>query len=271
MDQPLKDESALVTGAGSGIGRQTALLLAQAGARVAGFDRDGDAVARTVDEITSAGGTAQPLTGDAADPAQVRTAVEQAGSRLGPLRVLVNAAGIVVRKGLLETTPEEWQRVLDTNITGYFNFLQAAVPRLEAAGGGRIVQIASIAGHVGYGYVSYTAAKGAVLAITRQLANELAAKRIRINSISPGVIETGLNRDTLSTDAIRDATIANTPWGRIGRPDDIAQAALWLVSPGSEFVTGTDLIVDGGMTSCIHWGAAREALTSFHAGGAGGR
>ncbi|MBO0689253.1 MAG: SDR family oxidoreductase, partial [Candidatus Dormibacteraeota bacterium] len=209
---------------------------------------------------------AHALTGDVAEPAQARAAVEEAEARLGPLRVLVNAAGIVVRKGLLDTTPEEWQRVLDVNITGYFNFLQAAVPRMEAAGGGRIVQIASIAGHVGYGYVSYTAAKGAVLSITRQLANELAAKRIRINSISPGVIETGLNRDTLSTDAIRDATIANTPWGRLGAPDDIAQAALWLAGPGSEFVTGTDLVVDGGMISCIHWGAAREALTSFHAG-----
>ena len=267
MEQVLRGETALVTGAGSGIGRATALLLAEAGARVAGFDREPETVRRTAEEITSAGGEAHALTGDVAESAQARAAVEEAEARLGPLRVLVNAAGVVVRKGLLDTTPEEWQRVLDVNITGYFNFLQAAVPRMEAAGGGRIVQIASIAGHVGYGYVSYTAAKGAVLSITRQLANELAAKRIRINSISPGVIETGLNRDTLSNDAIRDATIANTPWGRLGAPDDIAQAALWLAGPGSEFVTGTDLVVDGGMTSCIHWGAARESLTSFHAGG----
>jgi 3-oxoacyl-[acyl-carrier protein] reductase len=263
MEQVLRGETALVTGAGSGIGRATALLLAQAGARVAGFDLDTETVRRTAEEITSAGGEAHALTGDVAESAQTRAAVEEAEARLGPLRVLVNAAGVVVRKGLLDTTPEEWQRVLDVNITGYFNFLQAAVPRMEAAGGGRVVQIASIAGHVGYGYVSYTAAKGAVLSITRQLA----AKRIRINSISPGVIETGLNRDTLSNDAIRDATIANTPWGRLGAPDDIAQAALWLAGPGSEFVTGTDLVVDGGMISCIHWGAARESLTSFHAGG----
>jgi 3-oxoacyl-[acyl-carrier protein] reductase len=155
--------------------------------------------------------------------------------------------------------------VLDVNLTGYFHLLKAAVPRMAAAGGGRIVQIASIAGHTGYGYASYTATKGGVLAITRQLASELAPMRIRINSISPGVIETGLNRDTLATDTIRDATIGNTPWGRIGRPEDIAQAALFLVGPQSEFVTGTDLVVDGGMISCIHWGAAGRSLQSFDA------
>jgi NAD(P)-dependent dehydrogenase (short-subunit alcohol dehydrogenase family) len=262
MERNLQGETALVTGAGSGIGRACALLLARAGARVACLDIDLDAARRTSGEI----GGSLALGVDTTDEEQVVTSVERAELQLGPVRVLVNAAGIVIRKGLLETTSAEWRRVVDVNLTGYFHLLQATVPRMEAAGGGRIVQIASIAGHTGYGYASYTAAKGGVLAITRQLASELAPKRIRINSISPGVIETGLNRDTLSTDTIRDATIANTPWGRIGRPEDIAQAALFLVGPQSDFITGTDLVVDGGMISCIHWGNATQSLQSFHAG-----
>jgi NAD(P)-dependent dehydrogenase (short-subunit alcohol dehydrogenase family) len=265
MQQVLQDEVAIVTGAGSGIGRATALLLAEAGAQVACFDRDEAAARRTGSEIQAGGGRASAIVGDVVEEQQVRAAVEQAERELGPLRILVNAAGIVVRKSLLEISTEEWRRVVDVNLTGYFHFLRAVVPRMEAAGGGRIVQIASIAGHTGYGYVAYTAAKGGVLAITRQLASELAPKRIRINSISPGVIETGLNRDTLADPVIREATVANTPWGRLGRPEDVAQAALFLVSPASDFVTGTDLVVDGGMISCIQWGAARRSLHSFHA------
>ncbi|HLH71472.1 MAG TPA: SDR family NAD(P)-dependent oxidoreductase [Candidatus Dormibacteraeota bacterium] len=265
MQQVLHDEVAIVTGAGSGIGKATALLLSQAGARIACFDRDEGTAHRTRSEIQARGGQATAIVGDVAEEAQVQAAVERAERELGPLRILVNAAGIVVRKNLLETSAEEWRRVIDVNLTGYFHFLRAAVPRMEAAGGGRIVQVASIAGHTGYGYVSYTATKGGVLAITRQLASELAPKRIRINSISPGVIETGLNRDTLADQVIREATVANTPWGRLGRPDDIAQAVLFLVSPASDFVTGTDLVVDGGMISGIQWGAARRSLHSFHA------
>jgi NAD(P)-dependent dehydrogenase (short-subunit alcohol dehydrogenase family) len=264
MDRVLEDEVAVVTGAGSGIGRECALTLARAGAALACLDRDGRAAERTCGEI-AASERAVAISVDVTDEGQVQDAVARAEAELGPIRMLVNAAGIVVRKGLLETTADEWRRVVDVNLTGYFHLLQAVVPRMEAAGGGRIVQIASIAGHTGYGYVSYTAAKGGVLAITRQLALELAGRRIRINSVSPGVIETGLNRDTLSTDAIRRATVANTPWGRIGSPEDIAQAVLFLLGPGSDFVTGTDLVVDGGMISCIHWGSAEQALHSFHA------
>lgn len=262
MERILDGETALVTGAGSGIGRACALLLAGAGARVACLDIDAAAARATSDEIA---GPSVAVEVDTTDEPRVEAAVRTAEAELGPMQVLVNAAGIVIRKSLLETTSAEWRRVLDVNLTGYFHLLRASVPRMEAAGGGSIVQIASIAGHTGYGYASYTATKGGVLAITRQLAAELAPRRIRINSISPGVIETGLNRDTLSTDEIRDATIANTPWGRIGRSEDIAQAALFLAGPASDFVTGTDLIVDGGMISCIHWGGAARALRSFHA------
>ncbi|MQA84270.1 MAG: glucose 1-dehydrogenase [Streptosporangiales bacterium] len=261
----LSDSTAIVTGGGSGIGRGSGLALAAEGARVAVFDRDRAGAERTCADITAAGGKAIATVGDVTDEAAVVRSVAEAGERLGPVRVLVNAAGIAVRKSLLDTSGEEWRRVLDVNLNGYFYFLKAAVPAMEEAGGGSIVQIASIAGHVGYGYPSYTAAKGGVLAITRQLASELAPKRIRINSISPGVIETGLNRDTLGNEAIRAGTIRNIPWGRLGDPGDIAKAVLFLAGPDSEFVTGSDLVVDGGMISCIHWGDVAQSLRSFHA------
>lgn len=264
----LQDDVALVTGAGSGLGKATALLLAESGARVAVFDLNEKAAQDTRQEIAAAGGDAIALAGDSSVEEQVGEAVHEVVTQLGKLTILVNAAGIVVRKGLLETSAEEWRRVIDVNLNGYFYFLHASVPRMRDAGGGRIVQIASIAGHIGYGYPSYTAAKGGIIALTRQLAGELAPHRIRINSVSPGVIETGLNVDTLSQQPIREATIANTPWGRLGEPVDIARAVLFLVAPESDFITGSDLVVDGGMISLIHWGKAQESLQSFHAAGA---
>jgi len=142
---------------------------------------------------------------------------------------------------------------------------EAVIPAMRVAGGGSIVQIASIAGHIGYGFSSYTAAKGGVLALTRQLAGELAQDGIRINSVSPGVVRTGLNRDTLGTPAIAGATIQNIPLGRLGEPRDIAAAVCFLAGPEASFVTGTDLVVDGGMVSKIHWPAGARELQNFHA------
>jgi NAD(P)-dependent dehydrogenase (short-subunit alcohol dehydrogenase family) len=261
----LQEDVALVTGAGSGIGRATALLLAKAGARVAAFDLREEAAQATAEEIARSGGEAIAIAGDSSVERDAQEAVREAVSRFGRLTILVNAAGIVVRKGLLETSGEEWRRVIDVNLNGYFYFLRSAVPEMRSAGGGRVVQVASIAGHIGYGYPSYTAAKGGVLSVTKQPAGELAPHRIRINSISPGVIESGFNVDTLSQQSIREATIANTPWGRLGQPVDVARVVLFLVGPESDFVTGADLVVDGGMISLIHWGSAQQSLQSFHA------
>jgi NAD(P)-dependent dehydrogenase (short-subunit alcohol dehydrogenase family) len=250
---------ALVTGGGSGIGKGSALLLASAGAHVVVIDRHLPSAQETARLIVSEGGTADPVEVDVTVPRDVERAV---GSL--PLNILVNAAGIIVRKSLLETTHEEWQRVVDVNLTGYFNVLKAAVPALAKSSGGRIVQIASVTAQIGYGYPSYTAAKGGVFSMTRQLASELAPMGIRINSISPGVIETGINQDTLTQQAIRNATIGHTPLGRLGLPIDIAKAVLFLVSDLSEFVTGTNVLVDGGLISAINWGAAGKALQNAH-------
>lgn len=255
---------AVVTGAGSGIGQACALRLAEAGSALALIDMSQDSAARTRRIIEERGGTAREFAVDVTDEDAVASVTEQILENLGPPRTLVNAAGIIVRKKLLESSVEEWRRVIDVNLTGYFIMLRQIIPSMAQAGGGSIVQIASIAGHTGYGFSSYTAAKGGVLALTRQLASELAQQGIRINSVSPGVIETGINRDTLGNDSIRAATIDNTPLGRLGEPDDIARIVAFLASPAADFVTGSDLVADGGMISTIHWGRAGDSLQSFH-------
>lgn len=196
---------------------------------------------------------------DVTDPDDVDRAIGEQS-----LNILVNAAGIIVRKSLIDTTHEEWKRVIDVNLTGYFNVLKAAIPALQRSGAGKVVQIASVAARIGYGYPSYTAAKGGVLSMTRQLAAELAPLGIRINSISLGVIETGINRDTIAQSAIRDATVGHTPQGRIDEPLDVAKVALFLVSNLSDFITGTDLLVDGVLMRGIDWGSAADALQHAH-------
>ncbi|WP_337825161.1 SDR family NAD(P)-dependent oxidoreductase [Amycolatopsis sp. A1MSW2902] len=251
---------AVVTGAGSGIGRACAKRLAESGLALALFDADGEAADKTAAELP----TAAAFSVDVTDEPSVADAVLEAARRFGAPKILVNAAGIIVRKTLLESSVEEWRRVLDVNLTGYFIMLRQVIPLMAADGGGSVVQIASIAGHTGYGFSSYTAAKGGVLALTRQLAAELAKDGIRINSVSPGVVHSGLNRDTLSNNAIHAATVANTPLGRIGEPDDIARAVAFLASPDAAYITGTDLVADGGMISTIHWGPAGGELHSFH-------
>lgn len=262
----LDGQCAIVTGAGSGIGRACALRLAREGAALALLDRDGAGARETQQRIEESGGKAEVFETDVTDETGVAEAVDAAAARFGAPRVLVNSAGIAIRKNLFDTTLEDWQKVIAVNLTGYFIVLRKVAAAMRDAGGGSIVQIASIAGHTGYGYPSYTAAKGGVLAVTRQLAAELAPHRIRINSVSPGVVRTGLNRDTLADETVRSSTVANIPWGRLGDPGDIAEAVAFLVGPAAEWITGADLIADGGMTSCIHWGQAADKLSSFHAG-----
>lgn len=225
-------------------------------------DIDEAAAEAAATAIGDAGGTAHGYPLDVRDAAAVQRTVDAVVERHGSQTILVNCVGIAIRKGLLETTPDEWEQVIATNLTGCFHVLRAVVPAMTA--GGAIVQVASIAAHIGYGYRSYTAAKGGVLAMTRQLASELAPHGIRINSVSPGVIETGLNRDTLGNEEVREATVERIITGRLGTGEDVASAILFLAHPGAEFVNGADLVVDGGMTTKIHWGAVSSRLTQFH-------
>lgn len=170
----IADACAVVTGAGSGIGRACALRLSRDGARLALLDRDGAGARRTLAAVEAAGGTATAFEVDVTDEPAVSGAVDAAAAAYGAPRILVNSAGIAVRKRLLDTTLEEWQRVIGVNLTGYFVVLKSVVAAMKDAGGGAIVQIASTAGHIGYGYPSYTAAKGGVLAFDDEAAGRRA-------------------------------------------------------------------------------------------------
>ncbi|WP_426323312.1 SDR family NAD(P)-dependent oxidoreductase [Microbacterium sp. E-13] len=242
--------TAIITGAASGIGQAAALRLAQEGAPVALLDREG--IQRTQTLIEDAGGTAVGIELDVTDAEAVDAAVTRVINEVGSPRVLVNAAGVVIRKGLLTTSTEEFEQVLRINVVGSFHLLRAVVPSMTEAGGGSIVQIASSSAHLGgHGYPSYTASKGAVLSMTRMLANELAPRGIRINSVSPGATLTPINVDTFSVLENRIAMEGAIPMGRLGRPEDIAGAIAYLAGPDSAYVTGTDLPVDGGLISRI--------------------
>lgn len=267
MTQEFSGRVALVTAAASGIGRRVAEMLGERGARLALFDANEKGLAEVRDQLAAAGCDVAMHAGDASDDRVVERVAAATNERFGRIDLLLNGVGIIVRKNLLDTTPEEWRRVIDVDLNSHFYLLRSVVPRMREGGGGAIVQVASIAAHIGFGYPSYTAAKGALLALTRQVAAELAPLRIRINSVSPGPTDTGLNRDTMGNPAIRQSIIANTPTGRPGLPQDVAAAVLFLLSDAAAHITGADLVIDGGMMSTIHWGSAGGAFHSFHTQG----
>jgi NAD(P)-dependent dehydrogenase (short-subunit alcohol dehydrogenase family) len=234
----LDGRRALVTGAGSGIGRAVARTLAEAGASVLAADVNEEGLAETE---TSGIDTA---TVDVSDYDAVTAALR--GERLD---IVVNAAGIMAPDSLAATTVAQWDRVLAVNLTGYFNVLKCAVPCLNRPGS--IIQISSMMGHSGLAFPAYTATKGAILALTRQLAGELGPAGIRVNSVSPGMIRTAMTERAMADPARRERITARTPLRAIGVPGDIAYAVLYLAGDLSAFVTGTDILVDGGLTSTL--------------------
>jgi NAD(P)-dependent dehydrogenase (short-subunit alcohol dehydrogenase family) len=267
MESEFKGRSVLITGAASGIARRVAEMLGERGARLSLFDMNKEGLETIRREFTAKGWDVAITVGDSSKYENAEDAVQNTIRAFGRLDMLLNAAAIVIRKTLLETTPEEWRRVIDVDLNGYFYILRAAVPEMKK-NGGSIVQIATIAASIGFGYPSYTAAKGGVLSLSRELAGELAPYRIRVNSVSPGPTDTNINLDTMGDPAIKAAIVATTPSGRTGRPEDIARAILFLLSPLSEHINGIDLVVDGGMSSKVHFGAATASFHSYHAEGA---
>ncbi len=244
----MRDKVALVTGAGSGIGRATALRLAAEGARVACVDVTPGASAATAKAIAQAGGEAVALEADVRDEAACARLVEATLARWGRLTTVVNAAG--VRSGRDATPPrEEFERVVDVNLTGTYLVSRAALPALTGGGHGTIINLASIYGLTG-GSLSpaYAASKGGVVNLTRQMALQ-AAPRVRVNCVCPGVIETPMTADLLADPKFRDPMLRKHPLGRFGRPEEVAAAILYLASDEAAFVTGVALPIDGGYTA----------------------
>lgn len=245
----LEARVALVTGAGSGIGQATAEALARQGASVAVMDIAEDRALAVTEQINNAGGRALAVQMDAADPDASAAAVEHAATKLGRVDILVNAAGIIARGNVDAIAWKEWQRVIQVDLNALFYITRATLPHLRRRGG-TVVNIASVAGSRGAVNVAYAAAKGGVIALTRQLANELADDGIRVNSISPGFTATRLNEDLRASGA-EAAWASRIPLKRYARAEEIASACVFLASDAASYITGIDLVVDGGLSAIL--------------------
>jgi NAD(P)-dependent dehydrogenase (short-subunit alcohol dehydrogenase family) len=247
----LAGRTALITGAAAGLGRVGAELFAREGARVVVADIvDG---ADTVAAIHDAGGAATAVTVDVADDDSVRAAVAHAVDAFGGLHVLYNNAGISPGDddGPTSTSDETWQRVLDVNVTGVARCCRWGIPALLESGGGSIVNVASFVAHLGAAtpQIAYTASKGAVLSMTREIAVIYARRGIRCNALCPGPVLTPLLAKFLDDDAKRRRRLVHIPMGRFGEAIEIANGALFLASDESSFMTGQSLLIDGGITA----------------------
>jgi len=244
----LKEKVAIITGAASkGIGRAIAIRFASEGAKVAIFDIV--LPTSTAEEIERLGGEALPLQIDVTRRKEVEVGVQNVISRFGRVDILVNNVGILLKKPFIETTEEEWVKIFDVNVKGYFLCAQAVVKEMIKYQNGKIIMIASDSAIVGFpNLVAYGSSKGAVLAFVRNLAAELAPYKINVNAILPGTTETDMTRKNLADPEWRKRVLARFPLGRIGRPEDIAGAAVYLASDDSNWITGQGVIVDGGHT-----------------------
>jgi NAD(P)-dependent dehydrogenase (short-subunit alcohol dehydrogenase family) len=243
----LTGQTALVTGASSGIGRHLALLLAAAGAKVALAARRTDWLAEAAREIEADGGICLPIALDVARADSVSAAVAAAEQALGPLSLLVNNAGVVVSKPALEHTEEDWDYVIDTNLKGAWLMAREFASHLVDCGRpGRIVNIASVLGSRTIAWVpSYCAAKAGLIHLTHALAMELARHGILVNALAPGYVDTDFTREFLASEAGKKLA-ARIPLRRVGQPDDLDGAMLLLASPAGAYITGAVIAVDGG-------------------------
>ncbi len=249
----LEGKSAVITGAGNGIGRDTALLFAAEGAAVAAVDLNEGAVNNTVSEIMAGGGTAIPIVADVSKDDDVASMIAAAEEAFGRVDVVFNNAGIMHSDDGDAVGTEEaiWDLTMDVNAKGVFLGCKYGIPALRRAGGGSIINTASFVAHLGAAtpQVAYTASKGAVMAMTRELAVVHAREGIRVNALCPGPLRTELLMSFLDTEEKKQRRLVHVPMGRFGEAAEMAKAVLWLASDDSSYVTGTEFLVDGGITA----------------------
>ncbi len=249
----LEGKTALITGAGSGMGRVAATLFAKEGANVVATDISRDGVDITVRMVDEAGGSVLGLTGDVSNAADVESWVRAGIEQYGAINVLYNNAGIFPDndRSVLEMDEETYRRTLDVNLKGVMLCCKYGIPEIVRAGGGSVINVASFVALVGCTVPqdAYTASKGAVLALTKSLAVQFGRDRVRVNAICPGPILTPLLADLFPNEEEKNKRLNRIPLGRFGLPEDIAYAAIYLASDESSRTTGTEFVVDGGITS----------------------
>jgi 3-oxoacyl-[acyl-carrier protein] reductase len=248
----LEGKAALVTGAGSGIGRATATMFAREGAKVAVVDVDAASAQASADLIAAAGGEAVAIPTDVADGPAVQEMADDAVAEFGGVDVLVNNAGILDDYLPAAETPDEvWERVMGVNLKGQFMTCRALIPQMLERGGGAIINVASTAGlNGGNGGAAYTTSKHGVIGFTRQLCFDYARKGLRCNVVCPGAVETGMTHEIFSSgDAEVMKAVESAPIGRWAQPDELAAALLFLASEDASFVNGAVYVVDGGFDS----------------------
>lgn len=249
-EQVLTGRTAVITGGNRGLGRAMALALAAAGARLALLARDQERLRAVVHECTALGADAEGFPVDVTSEDSVDAAAGRVRERFGHPQILINNAGVNIRKPVTEFTLAEWRTVLDTNLTGAFLAARAFVPGMKGQGYGRVINLTSIMSHIALpGRSAYAASKHALLGFTKALALEMAPEGITVNGISPGPFATEMNLPLLNQPELNAQFVSRIPLGRWGQPADVGSLAVFLCSPAAGFITGTDLLIDGGWTA----------------------
>jgi len=249
-EKKLAGKTAAITGASKGLGKAMAVALAEAGAKVALIARCREHLDAVAEEIQRQGGEAHVFVADVTDEEQVKRLADDVARTVGTTQILINNAGINIRKPVTDFTLMEWRAVLDTNLTGVFLLCRAFVPQMKGCGYGRIINMTSIMSHVALPMrTAYCASKAGLLGFTKALALELAPEKITVNGISPGPFATEMNTPIIQNPEANAQFIAKIPAGRWGHVDEIGRLALYLCSEDAGFITGTDVLIDGGWTA----------------------